>query len=157
MSDKNGAAKKSPSHVIDSPENQVRIAKFKERADAEERKIAETSRIFDPVALIQRAGQIHEINHPDLGLLRFGELTLADSILLRKCKTDEDKTAMSIYLMLKKAYPNMPDYTPETIHGFYEVFPLIEGAALLKMMQGEPSFLPQNSTNGSTATSQPKT
>ncbi|MGE5574951.1 MAG: hypothetical protein ACM3UL_02345 [Ignavibacteria bacterium] len=66
---------------------------------------------FDPVALLQRAGQIHEAQHPTLGLICYGELVIADSEIINKCKNKADRNAMSIYLMLKKAYPNLPDYT----------------------------------------------
>jgi hypothetical protein len=38
---------------------------------------------------------------------------------------------MVVYLILKKAYAEMPDYTPETISEFYRVFALVEGGALL--------------------------
>ena len=58
-------------------------------------------------------------------------------------QTPASKTAMTLYLMLKKANPGLPDYTPENILDFYNVFPLAEGAALLQFISEQPSFLPK--------------
>ena len=116
------------------------------------------AKIFDPVALLKRASEIHEFTHPTLGIVRFGELTLNDSAFLEKCKTPAAKTAMTLYLMLKKANPGLPEYTPDNILEFYNVFPLAEGAALLQFISEQPSFLPKKtSKNGLPSTLEPKT
>jgi hypothetical protein len=96
--------------------------------------------LFDPVALLQRAGQIHEARHPTLGLIRYGELVIADSEIINKCKSKADRNAMSIYLMLKKAYTNLPDYTPETISEFNCSFPMLEASELIKFLNEQPGF-----------------
>ena len=70
-----------------------------------------------------RANEIHQVAHPQLGVIRFGELKLSDSELISQCKEKDDRTAMAVYLMLKKAYPEMQEYTPETISGFFKTFP----------------------------------
>ena len=81
-----------------------------------------------------------------------------DSIILEKCKTPDAKTAMTLYLMLKKANPGLPEYTPDNISEFYNVFPLAEGAALLQFISEQPSFLPKKQLkNGSPSTLEPKT
>ena len=134
-----------------SPENKERLAKLRALADKNDAEIDATAKIFDPVDLMRRAGEIQETEHPQLGKIRFGELTLEDSEVLRKCKTDADKTAMALYLMLKKAYPEMPTFTPENINGFYKAFPMVEGAALLKFVSEQPAFLSQESETGSAA------
>jgi len=36
-----------------------------------------SAKLFDPVALLQRGGQIHEAQHPTLGSNRYGELVIA--------------------------------------------------------------------------------
>ena len=127
-------------------------------ADVESAKRATAAKVFDPVALLKRASEIHEFTHPTLGIVRFGELTLNDSAILEKCTTPAAKTAMTLYLMLKKANPNLPEYKPENILDFYNVFPLAEGAALLQFISEQPSFLPKkDSKNGSTSTLEPKT
>jgi hypothetical protein len=130
-----------------------------ERAAEFEAKIAEhdeaqraKGRIFDPRELLQRAGQIREVQHPVLGLLRYGELTFEDSFEINKCATDVEKTEMVAYLMVSKAYPDIP-------RDFLKRMPLVEGAALIDFLTKQPAFLSpaKNSPNGSKTTSKPKT
>ena len=129
--------------MLNSPENQKRIAKFEAQANACDQKNVDAAKIFDPVALLKRASSIHEFTHPTLGVVRFGELTLNDSAVLEKCTTPASKTAMTLYLMLKKANPDLPAYSPDNILEFYDAFPLAEGAALLQFISEQPSFLPK--------------
>ncbi len=137
--------------MADSAENNARIAKFEKMAAEDEAKRAATTKLFSPIELMRRASEIREFDHPSLGKVRFGELTLQDSEVLRQCKTDADKTAMALYLMLKKAYPEMPTYGPDNICKFYEAFPMVEGAALLKFVSEQPAFLQQTLATGSVA------
>ena len=154
------SAKNKPSSPdrLNSPENLARIAEFEKKASADQAKREGAAKIFDPVALLKRASEIHEFEHPTLGIVKFGELVLNDSAILEKCKTPESKTAMTLYLMLKKAHPDLPEYTPENILEFYNVFPLVEGAALLQFISEQPSFLPKkNSKSGLLYTEELKT
>jgi hypothetical protein len=144
------AKNKPSSDRLKSPENLERIAEFEKMAAADQAKRETAAKIFDPVALLKRASEIHEFTHPTLGIVRFGELTLNDSVFLEKCKTPDAKTAMTLYLMLKKANPALPEYTPDNILEFYNLFPLSAGAALLQFISEQPSFLPKKqSKNGS--------
>jgi hypothetical protein len=154
------SAKNKPSSAdrLNDPENKARIAEFEKMAAANQTKREGATKIFDPVALLKRASEIHQFTHPTLGIVRFGELTLNDSIILEKCKTTDAKTAMTLYLMLKKANPGLPEYTPDNILEFYNVFPLAEGAALLQFISEQPSFLPKKSLkNGLPSMAEPKT
>jgi hypothetical protein len=152
------AKNKPSSDRLKSPENLARIAEFEKLAAADKTKREGAAKVFDPVALLKRASEIHEFTHPTLGIVRFGELTLNDSAFLEKCTTPAAKTAMTLYLMLKKAHPDLPEYTPENILEFYNVFPLAEGAALLQFISEQPSFLPKkDSKNGLPSTAEPKT
>jgi hypothetical protein len=135
--------------VLETPENKARIAKFEKMAAQEQASFETTAKLFNPTELMRRATEIREFNHPQLGLIRFGELTIADSEIIRQCTSDADKTAMAVYLMLKKAYPEMPTYTPENISGFYKAFPVMEGAVLLQFVSELPVFLQRNSATGS--------
>ena len=137
--------------MLDTPENRERIAKLEQMAAEDEAKRAAAAKIFNPIDLMRRASEIREFTHPTLGNIRFGELTLVDSDILRQCKNDADKTAMALYLMLKKAYPEMPTFTPENISEFYRAFPMAEGAELLKLMSEQPAFLQRDSASGSAA------
>jgi hypothetical protein len=137
--------KPSSAQRLNTPENMARIAEFEKIAAATQAKLEVGAKIFDPVALLNRASEIHEFKHQTLGVVRFGELTLNDSAILEKCSTPASKTAMTLYLMLKKAHPGLPEYTPENIIEFYNMFPLAEGAALLQFISEQPSFLPKKS------------
>jgi hypothetical protein len=140
-----------------SPENQAILAKLKGAEAADDVHREEVTKFFDPVALLKRASEIHMFNHPTLGTVRFGELTLNDSELLEKCTTPAARTAMTLYLMLKKANPDLPEYLPENILDFYKAFPLAEGAALLQFISEQPSFLPKKSLKrGLPSTPEPK-
>ena len=101
---------------------------------------------------MDRAERIHEIVHPVLGLLRYGELTFEDSFEINKCKTDVEKTETVAWLMMSKAYPELP-------RDFLKRMPLIEGAALIDYLTKNPCFLSQqtNSRTGSTSATKPKT
>ena len=69
---------------LKDPENKARIAEFEKKAAADQAKREGVAKIFDPVALLKRASEIHEFMHPTLGVVRFGELTLNDSAILRE-------------------------------------------------------------------------
>ena len=150
-----GLDSKELAKARNSPENQKRLGELRKIAGAEDAKRAEVAKIFDPVALMARANEIHEVTHPQLGIIRFGELKLSDSELISKCKEKDDRSAMAVYLMLKKAYPQMQTYTPETIKEFYKTFPMVEGTALLQFFLSQPCFLEENSANGSEQTQAP--
>ena len=50
----------------------------------------------------------------------------------------------------------MPEFTPETIGGFFAQFPIVEGTALLEFLLGTPDFLPNGSPSGSITTATAK-
>lgn len=138
-----------------NPENKKRLEDLRKLADSDDKRRVEATKIFDPIALMARANEIHQVTHPQLGLIRFGELKLGDSELISKCKEKDDRSAMAVYLMLKKAYPEMQEYMPETIREFYKTFPMVEGTALLQFFLSQPCFLEEKSVNGSRQTQAP--
>jgi hypothetical protein len=117
--------------------------------------VAVVKKLFDPAALTRQANLIHEVEAPVLGTLRYGELTLDDSFLIAQCKNDADKTSMAAYLMLKKAYPEMPAYTTVNIGEWRKTMPMAEGAALLLFIRGTPAFLRTQSLPGLIAVQKP--
>ncbi len=123
-----------------------------EQEAKEAKRKEQVAKLFNPVALMKSTQEIHEADFPVLGMIRYGELTLADSFIIQKCENDEDKTCMAAYLMLKKAYPDMPEYTAKNIRSWIETFPLPEGAALLIFVRGTPTFLRAQSLNGLVST-----
>jgi hypothetical protein len=134
--------------------------KWELQAQKDDKQRAEKSevikKIFNPIELTRDANKIHEVDLPVLGLLKYGELTLDDSFTIAKCKGDADKTSMAAYLMLKKAYPEMPSYTTENIGEWRKKMPMAEGAALLIFIRGTPAFLRTQSLPGLNTTQKPK-
>jgi hypothetical protein len=65
--------------VLNSPENQERIAKFKamDAADDDRRKAA--AKTFDVKAFALQTSKIYEKEHPRLGVIRYGILTSAEA------------------------------------------------------------------------------
>ena len=120
-------------------------------AEQEERQKAK-GRVFDPMQLVARADRIVTVDHPVLGLLRFGELTFEDAFEINKAETDIEKTEVAAWLMMRKAYPDLPK-------DFLKRMPLLEGAALIDFLTKQPAFLsPQlSSANGSKSTRKRKT
>ena len=106
------------------------------------------SKLFDPIELTRQAKAIHEAELPILGKFRYGELTLDDSFVIDSCKSDAEKSSMAAYIMLKKAYPEMPVYAPENIKQWAQSMPLAEGAALLQFLSETPAFLRVQSLPG---------
>jgi hypothetical protein len=138
-----------------SPENKKRLAELRKIAASQDAKGVETAKAFDPIVLMARANEIHQVTHPQLGVIKFGELMLTDSEIIGKCNQKDDRTAMAVYLMLKKAYPEIKDYTPETINGFFKTFPMVEGTLLLQFFLSQPCFLGEKSTSGFEQTKAP--
>jgi hypothetical protein len=130
--------------------------RFVKIAQEDDARRAVAPKLFNPAELMKRASTLNEADHPILGKIRYGELTLDDSFMISKCKTDEDKSAMAAYLMLKKAYPEIPQYTPQNISEWSKSMPLAEGAALLFFIRGTPAFLRTQSVRGLRQTQMPK-
>lgn len=111
------------------------------------------AKIFDPKQLMQRADKITTVeNHPVLGTFQFGELTFEDAFEIDKCKDNVKKTEVIAWLMMRKAYPDLP-------RDFLKRMPLIEGAALIDFLTKQPAFLsaPKSSRHGSRSTHKRKT
>ena len=115
-------------------------AKLAEHEEAQRAK----GRVFDPMQLVARADRIMTVDHPALGRLRFGELTFEDAFEINKSESDVEKTETVAWLMMRKAYPDLP-------RDFLKRLPLLEGAALIAFLTKQPAFLSQrkNSASGS--------
>jgi hypothetical protein len=127
-------------------------------ADAKQAKVDSVQRrLFNPAKLTEQVNAIHEEEDPNLGVIRYGELSLHDAFTIEKCKNDADKSSMAAYLMLKKGNPDMPTYTPENISEWQKSMPMAEGAMLLLFIRKSPVFLRTQSLPGLAKTETPKT
>ena len=120
--------------------NDELAAEFKRKLEEHEESERAKGRIFDPARLLERASKIHSVDHPILGTVQLGELTFRDAFEINKCKTDLEKTETVAWLMMKKAYPDLP-------RDFLSRMPLIESAALIDFLTKQPAFL--SATNSS--------
>ena len=148
MSDKGKAERKKSQKEI----NDEKTAEYAAALDKYEEDQAAKGRIFDPYELMARTDGIKTVDHPVLGKLKFGELTFEDAFEIDKCETNGKKTETIAWLMMRKAYPDLP-------RDFLTRMPLIEGAALIDFLTKQPGFLsPQNSSrNGSASIRKRKT
>ncbi len=140
----------APKPDFSKPTKWEKQAEEQEAIEAKQK--AQVAKLFNPTALMESTKKVHEVDWPVLGKIRYGELTLADSYEINRCENDEDKTCMAAYLMLKKAYPELPDYTPKNIRSWIQSFPMAEGAALLFLVKGTPAFLRLQSLGGLAST-----
>lgn len=131
--------------------NDELAAEFEAKLEEAEESERAKGRVFDPLKLIDRASKIHSIKHPTLGTVQFGELTFRDAFEINKCESDVEKTETVAWLMMKKAYPDLPK-------DFLSRMPLIESASLVDLLTKQPTFLSATKTsqNGSKTTSKRK-
>ena len=134
--------------------NDEKAAKYAAELEKIEIEQRAKGKIFNPFELMSRTDEIKTVDHPTLGKLRFGELTFEDAFLIdaNKEASDTEKTEFIAWLMMKKAYPDLPK-------DFLKRMPLIEGAALIDFLTRQPCFLsaPNSSLNGSKTTLKHKT
>jgi hypothetical protein len=122
--------------------NDELAAEYEAKIAEHEQRQKTKAKVFDPKLLIARGDRVNVVEHPVLGLLKFGELTFEDAFEIEKCKTDVEKTEAVAWLMMRKAYPDLP-------RDFLKRIPLIESAALIDFLTGQPAFLShQNSSQG---------
>lgn len=107
---------------------------FEAEAEEYERKEAAALKQFNPATLIQRTSRIYEVDHPILGKIRFGELTLEDSFEVHKRLDVDEKLAMTALLMLRKADPS---WTMAMIRAL----PLYEGSELIVFLTNQPAAI----------------
>ena len=121
-------------------DNNKRAAEFSAKIEEYEESQRTKGKIFDPHKLLERASKLHDVDHPFLGQLRYGELTFRDAFDINKCKTDTEKTETIAWLMIRKAYPDLPK-------DFLTRMPLIESAALIDFLVKQPGFLSATKTS----------
>jgi hypothetical protein len=68
---------------------------------------AEKAKLFDPKKLVQSAKKIEHVEDPELGIICFGHLTLDDIDDLNKATSNEERTKITLYKILNKAYPDL--------------------------------------------------
>jgi len=84
-----------------------KVEEYAKKLEKYEQEKAEKAAKFDVKALIQNSKQLRSVEVEGLGEIQYGVLTLSDTLELAKYKTTEEKSAAMIWLMLRKAYPEL--------------------------------------------------
>jgi len=126
-----------------------KVEEYKRKLEQHEAKQAEKAKLFDPKDLLRNAGEIREVVHPELGVVRYGVLTVGDLLEINKAESNEKRSLLMLWKMLQKA---TPDLTAEEV----ERLPMDVAAALLTALTKEAGFLTQTSQAGSPQTQKPK-
>jgi hypothetical protein len=111
-----------------------KVEEYAKKLEQYEAEKAEKAAKFDVKALIQSSQQIHSVNVEGLGVVQYGVLTLKDTLELAKYASAEEKSAATIWLMLRKAYP---DLTLEDVKNM----PLDVAAKIMTALNRDMGFL----------------
>lgn len=132
-----------------------RIQEFQAELEAYKKGKGVEAAEFDPKAVIAVAKSIQKLVDKDWGIVRYGILTLRDSEaiqpLLKEAKSEEERSQIILWAMLRKAYP---DLALEDVKDL----PLTESSRVLQRMLGvSPINFPQPaSSDGSKSARKPK-
>jgi hypothetical protein len=84
-----------------------KVEEYAKKLKQHEQEKAEKAAKFDIKALIQSSKQIRSVEVEGLGVVEYGVLTQSDVFELAKYKTTEEKSIATIWLMLRKANPEL--------------------------------------------------
>ena len=84
-----------------------KLEEYAKKLEKYEQEKAEKASKFDVKALVQSGQQLRSVEVEGLGIIQYGVLTLKDSLELSKYQTNEERSAAMIWLMLRKAYPEL--------------------------------------------------
>jgi hypothetical protein len=62
---------------------------------------------FDPMKILEDSKAIKEIYDEKFGVIKYGSLTYVENKKIKTITDTEDRTTNMVYLMLKKAYPDL--------------------------------------------------
>lgn len=105
------------------------------KLEAYEREQEKVAKLFNAKELARKASEIRELNHPTLGLIRYGMIQYKDMADLGKYgESREELTITMLWKMLQKA---QPDLTREEVANL----PFDVAAELLRLIFKEAGFL----------------
>lgn len=107
--------------------------KYRTELEAYANEQAEAAKAFNPYELAKASNELRTVKDSVLGEVKYGIITLADldilQPLLQKAATEQEKSRATLWLALRKAYPEL---TLEEV----QAFPLMEGARLTRLVLG---------------------
>ena len=99
-----------------------------------EREMTEKAKAFNPKELVKSSKEIRQMEIEGVGVVRYGVLTLADMLELNKAESNEERSFKILWLMLRKAYPEL---TLEDV----KAFPMDVAAKILTALTVDLGFL----------------
>jgi len=100
---------------------------------------AEKAKAFNIADLVANAKTLRKVEVKDVGEVKYGVLTLRDSAALAKAESNEQRSSMMLWLMLRKAYPTLKLDDVEDL-------PMDVAAKILTAITRDMGFLTQQQT-----------
>ncbi len=122
-----------------------KVEEYKRKLEEYEAKQAEAAKLFNPKELARKASEIRTVKHPELGEIRYGVLVYGDfAELVKYGESREQMTITMLWLMLRKAYP---DLTREDVANM----PFDVATKLLTLLLQDSAFLKTATQAGKTS------
>ncbi|MEM2177028.1 MAG: hypothetical protein QXN34_06850 [Archaeoglobaceae archaeon] len=83
------------------------IDEMRKKIDEYVQKQAENAQLISIKELVRKAKELRTVYVEGIGTIQYGSLTLFELSEIAKCQTNEEKTIMTLYFMLKKAEPSL--------------------------------------------------
>ena len=119
-------------------EDKKRAEEYQKALDADDAEDAAKGKLFDPRELLLEAKAMRQKYHKKLGLVNYSVLTFDDMLSLGKIEDKSESSKTMLWMMLKKAYP---DLRKEDVG----MFPGAKVAELLSLVTRDEGFLPATS------------
>jgi hypothetical protein len=100
---------------------------------------AEKAKAFNITDLVASAKTLRKVEVEGVGEVQYGVLTLRDSTVLAKAESNEQRSSMMLWLMLRKAYPTLKLEDVEDL-------PMDVAAKILTAISRDMGFLTQPQT-----------
>lgn len=84
-----------------------RIEEIRKKVDEYIQKQSESAQLISIKELLRKSRELKTIYIDGIGAIQYGSLTLPELSEVAKCQTNEEKTIMMLYFMLRKAEPSL--------------------------------------------------
>lgn len=111
-----------------------KIKEYAKKLEQIEALKAEKAKLFNPLELAKSSREIRSTFIEGVGEIRYGPLTVADMLEISKTESDEERGILIMWLMLRKAYPELK---MEDV----KAFPMDTAAKILTALTANLDFL----------------
>lgn len=86
------------------------VQEYAEKLDEYDKKKRLKAKVFNPKDVVKTAKAVLSIEDPELGAIKYGILSMNDLLEIGiQAKSNEDRSVMILYRMLKKGYPDLTE------------------------------------------------